>query len=725
MKTIGHLKILMLEDSITDAELIQRELRASRLQFEVKLMMQREAFEQALDSFKPDIVLSDNAMPQFNASEALKILRSRSKHIPFILVTGTVSEEFAAGIIKSGADDYLLKDRLTRLPGAIEAAVKQRRAEKENEDAARQLRDNEIKYRMLVERVSDAFVALDLNWNFNYVNSKAAELFGKPGTVLLGKNIWQEFPAGVDQTIFNAYQTAMETQENIYLNEYSFAMDKWVSASIYPSPSGLSVYLRDISAEKSAKQKILESEDKFRALIERMTDGYIALDKEWNYTYINQSAAKHVNVTPAQVLGRCMWEVFPDLIGTEIYKLFHKAMHEKVALFNTDYYAPHDTWQENHIYPTDEGIAVFIRDISYRKRAENKLKNSERRLREAQAVAHISNWEYEMASKKITWSNEMFTILGLDQNSTLPSIDAFLSKIYREDKDRVVAQMLGAVRSRKEGTTNLRLMPHDGALRYAFLQWKFEFFDGSSSPLRIYGIIQDVTEATTAAENLRSLEQQMLVQKLEEQKKIARAIIIGQEKERRYIGQELHDNVCQMLVGVKLHLGTSGVKNPEVKKVIEYPIELLDKSIGEIRDLSHRLVTPLKNINLEELVRELLYNLNASTSLQLNFSIDVQQQFYHDDLMLNVYRIIQEQIANVLKHAAASSFTLHIVGGSEELDVYMADDGNGFDPATKTNGIGLANIRHRIESYNGKLYLESAPGKGTKLHFTIPATAPA
>src|SRR6266496_2816703 len=108
------LKILLLEDSPSDAELIQRFLKKEKAHYEFRLAMTKESFLKALDDFSPDVILSDNSLPGFNSTEALKITRQRYLYVPFILVTGTVSEEFAATIIKSGADDYILKDRMAR-----------------------------------------------------------------------------------------------------------------------------------------------------------------------------------------------------------------------------------------------------------------------------------------------------------------------------------------------------------------------------------------------------------------------------------------------------------------------------------------------------------------------------------------------------------------------------------------------------------------------------------
>ena len=213
----SSLKILILEDSIPDAMLIQRLLKKEKMHCEFNLAMDKKSFLKALEKFSPDVILADNSLPKFNATEGLKITRQRSLHVPFILVTGTVSEEFAANIIKSGADDYFLKDRLARLPAAIAAAIKQRGAEREKQEAMERLTVNEEKYRTLVERISDGFIALDVNWCFTYINKKGEKLFNRPPGYLVGKNMWTEFPEAIDKTFYKAYQKAMETQKNIHL----------------------------------------------------------------------------------------------------------------------------------------------------------------------------------------------------------------------------------------------------------------------------------------------------------------------------------------------------------------------------------------------------------------------------------------------------------------------------------------------------------------------------
>lgn len=133
------LKILILEDLVEDVELVSRSLKREDLQFEIVHVDTREEFINSLKTFKPDVVLSDHALPKFNSIEAFKICKGEGTRIPFILVTGTVSEEFAVNILKQGADDYVLKSNLSRLPSAITQALSKLKAEREKQEAEAEL----------------------------------------------------------------------------------------------------------------------------------------------------------------------------------------------------------------------------------------------------------------------------------------------------------------------------------------------------------------------------------------------------------------------------------------------------------------------------------------------------------------------------------------------------------------------------------------------------------
>jgi signal transduction histidine kinase len=151
------LNILVLEDSPDDFELIVRTLKKGGLFFQSLCVDSKDEYNNALKSFKPDIILSDHALPQFNSLEALKLCRRKGLEVPFILVTGTVSEEFAVSTLKQGADDYILKSNLARLPSAIISALKKKEMEVSRHLAEQDLRQQNVEL-VKINKELDSFV---------------------------------------------------------------------------------------------------------------------------------------------------------------------------------------------------------------------------------------------------------------------------------------------------------------------------------------------------------------------------------------------------------------------------------------------------------------------------------------------------------------------------------------------------------------------------------------
>jgi signal transduction histidine kinase len=140
---ITETRILILEDVITDAELVERELRRGNIAFTSQRVDTKEGFLKALCDFEPDIVLSDYKLPQFSGLEALQLLKGRKLQVPFILITGTLTEEIAVLCLREGVTDYILKANLARLPSAVESALKKSKTEKEKAEAIEALRQTQ------------------------------------------------------------------------------------------------------------------------------------------------------------------------------------------------------------------------------------------------------------------------------------------------------------------------------------------------------------------------------------------------------------------------------------------------------------------------------------------------------------------------------------------------------------------------------------------------------
>lgn len=593
------LKILLLEDSRSDAEMVQRVLAKADMNCEFHLSMEKNDFLKALDEFSPSIILSDHSLPQFNSTDALLAVRNKFPGIPFIMVTGTASEEFAAHIIKLGADDYILKDRMARLPAAINAALQQRKALKE---------------------ISDYKYALDQSAIVAITDQKGTILYANENFCRISKFSADEL-LGQDHRIINSgYHPA------------GFIKNLWHT---------------------------------------------IAKGNIWRGEFCNRAKD-----------GSLYW------VDTTIIPF----LNEKGKPY--------------------QYLSIRI-DITDKKNAEEALRQSEIRLNEAQSIAHIGSWEINLGDNSHTWSDELYRIFGLNKSKAKPSTELFLSFIHPDDVATARKFVTDAFEKFNSSKIDFRFILKSGKKRSGHIEWRFEF-DKKGKPSRLFGILQDITERKEAEEHLILLEQKMLEQKIQEQKKIARAIIKAQEKERNHIGQELHDNINQMLAGTKMYLSIAGKKNSDVKEAIRYPIELIDSIVEEIRILCQKLATPVKNIDLKEMIQELIDSFRSDIPAKKRLVYNITKENLSDELKLNIYRIIQEQVTNISKYAQASQINISLTERNNAIIVITEDDGKGFDVTAKRKGVGISNMINRAASFNGWVEIRSEPGNGCKITVSIP-----
>jgi PAS domain S-box-containing protein len=185
-----QLKILQLEDSSSDAKLIQHSLKKEKINFISKVVSTKGEFENAVTSFVPDVILADHSLPNFNSLKALEICKKLNYINPFILVTGTVSEEFAVQCIKDGADDYVLKANLARLPSAIDNAIKKKNTEKEKIGTNEKLRKSEERYRNIVETAQEGIWMVNEQNRTIFVNHRMAEMLELSVDEMMGRPIF-------------------------------------------------------------------------------------------------------------------------------------------------------------------------------------------------------------------------------------------------------------------------------------------------------------------------------------------------------------------------------------------------------------------------------------------------------------------------------------------------------------------------------------------------------
>ncbi len=368
-------------------------------------------------------------------------------------------------------------------------------------------------------------------------------------------------------------------------------------------------------------------------------------------------------------------------------------------------------------------FASFGRDITPRKEAERKLKENEKQLSSAAHIARLAYWEYDVSSRMFTFNDQFYGIFNLTAEEIggyhITAMRYEELFIYPEDKELVRIETVKAIKSSDPNYNyrfEYRILAPDGTIGHVAVHY-FITKDANGKTIKVFGTIQDISDHKKAAAALVEMEQKMLFQKVQEQKQITRAILSAQEKERNRIGQEIHDNVCQILTGAKLHLIRT---SKQTGQQLDYPIDLIVTSIDELRSLSTENVTPLKDLGLKELIHSLLDNLAHTSTLKIDFTYNIVGCDIDEDLKLNIYRIIQEQLTNIVNHADASSGAILLQSHNDTLSLVISDNGKGFDVSQKRPGIGISNIINRVECFNGKINIDSSPGKGCIMKIEYP-----
>ncbi len=255
----ARLRILIVEDVATDAELEVREFRRSAIACDFRRVETASEYRRQLDEFNPQVILSDFTMPHFDGMEALAIARQSHPHIPFIFVSGTLGEEYAVRALKNGATDYVVKSNLIRLPAAVERAINEAHERSARLDAERELRENEAKYRGLIEQASDGIYVTDADGNFQLLNSHCCRILGYAKDELIGRHVTETYPEN-DRA---AYTERAELVRARSLMRFE-RMIRRKDASVFPAEFSsqwlqngtFQIIFHDITERRAQEQKI-------------------------------------------------------------------------------------------------------------------------------------------------------------------------------------------------------------------------------------------------------------------------------------------------------------------------------------------------------------------------------------------------------------------------------------------------------------------------------------
>jgi PAS domain S-box-containing protein len=232
--------------------------------------------------------------------------------------------------------------------------------------------------------------------------------------------------------------------------------------------------------------------------------------------------------------------------------------------------------------------------------------------------------------------------------------------------------------------------------------------------VRVIGAIQDITE-------YNQLQEKLVLQEESKKRAIVRSIIETQEKERRQLSVELHDNVNQILSSCKLMLEVAKENKEKAPLLTEKSYQSIQLAIAEIRKISHDLnPSSVEDFGLKEALKEMIEKLNLSGKINIVFKFTGSiKSLYKSEDKIAVYRIVQEQLNNILKHANANNVSVTVHIKALQIQLKIEDDGRGFNPKKNHKGLGFRNIYHRVEYYRGNINIETGINKGCKMSIML------
>jgi PAS domain S-box-containing protein len=358
-----------------------------------------------------------------------------------------------------------------------------------------------------------------------------------------------------------------------------------------------------------------------------------------------------------------------------------------------------------------------IQDITARKRSEETILASEERYRQLFYKNPFPTWIFDpdnlqimevndAAREKYGFSREEFNRLTMRDLHAQGEVEQFMADLRQSGTGRLAVLQPGVT----ETVAGARLWHHHN-------KWgRVMIVEITSHPMDYFGkacvqvIVNDVTERIR-------LEKELALQQKLKQQQITEVVLGAQERERFELGQELHDNINQILATSKLYLDVAIEEKEPRMELLAKSRKNISVAIEEIRKLTKDLIAPsLNDLGLTQSIKELIRSIQSVGKMKIRLNISgLAEEELLPEQKINIYRIIQEQLNNILKHAQAATVVIELNKVKEQVRLRLVDDGRGFDPRMRRKGVGISNIISRAELYNGKVEIESAPGKGCQL----------
>jgi PAS domain S-box-containing protein len=353
----------------------------------------------------------------------------------------------------------------------------------------------ELQIREILGSISDAFYAVDKNWKFTYFNKEAENLLLKKAEDVLGKNIWELFPAIADTPIRKIYQRVARSKRKESFEYYYPGDGKWYEINTYPSQGGVSAYFKKIDERKHAAEELEKAYQEKINILESIGDAFFYVNKDWVVTYLNKETEKVLHRKRDTLIGKNLWDEYPDAIETDFYRQYHKAMETQENLTFEEFYPALNVWIEVTVYPSTTGLSVYFRDITLRKESNIRLLQSNERFEKVAEATNDAIWDWNILENTLYWGAGLKNLFGYEFEKTTPTLETWTNHIHPEDREWVLQSIYGALEkpNQSDWIAEYRYQKNDGTFSDV-VDKGIVIRDEKGNPIRMVGAMNDITE---------------------------------------------------------------------------------------------------------------------------------------------------------------------------------------------------------------------------------------
>ena len=465
------------------------------------------------------------------------------------------------------------------------------------------------------------------------------------------------------------------------------------------------------------------------AIAEIIRNGFFIVDQQWTVASWNQMAEELSGISAADIVGKNLWTQFPGEMPKEFYTAYCQASLQDIPVNFTIYWPKKKTRFAVTTCYFDDSLSVSFKDSKNPEDSDPSLKQQQSLNNMYRRITEVTTdclWEWDLLSEQILWIDGGHKrVFGYEiQNALIPQ-RFWEARLHPDDKERILTSVhelfTEAVADNWE--QEYRFRKSDGEYAYVYDRGHIVYNEEIRTS-RMIGVTQDITARKSAESKLLKSERNLAQQQLDNQKQIVAAVLIAQERERAHIGKELHDNLNQILGAAKLYIELAKTDEEDRDMLLEKSAGYIVKVIEEIRDISKNLAVPRINLmGLAESIRILIDDVMRINPILIEFQNEgISPAELNETLQLNIFRIVQEQVTNILKHANASQAGIHLSKTESTVELVISDNGKGCDITMNNKGVGIAHIMSRADLYRGTVSILSQPGEGyvLKVGFPIP-----